>query len=96
MTAGELIRTARARAGLSQGELADRLRLPRSQLARWEGGGNEPSLATARRVLRACGFDLSMALVSHEIDEDREDRLRELQRLTPQERVRAMLERRPQ
>lgn len=93
MTAGELIRTARARAGLSQGDLAGRLRLPRSQLARWEGAGNEPGLATVRRVLQACGFDLSLALVPYEPDEEREERLRELQCQTPQERLRGLLER---
>lgn len=94
MTAGELIRTARARAGLSQGDLADRLRVPRSQLARWEAGGNEPGLATVRRVLRACGFDLSLALEPYSPDELGDGRLRELHRLTPQERLQGMLERR--
>lgn len=93
MTTAELIRTARARAGLSQAVLADRLGVPRSQLARWEGGGNEPGLATVRRVLHACGFDLSLALVPYEPDEEREERLRDLQRLTPQERLGAMLRR---
>jgi hypothetical protein len=65
--------------------------MPRSQIARWELEDVEPALATVRRVLRACGFDLSMALVSFEPDQDREARLRDLQRLTPQERLRRML-----
>jgi transcriptional regulator with XRE-family HTH domain len=93
MTSGELMRTARKRAGLSQAELAERLAMPRSQIARWEGDTVEPGLATTRRVLRACGFDLSLALVPYEPDEARERRLAELQRLTPQERLQAMLDR---
>ena len=93
MTAGELIRSARLRARLSQAELAERLSTPRSQIARWEADDVEPGFATVRRVLRACGFDLSMALVPYEPDQDREARLRDLRRLTPQERLRRMLER---
>jgi transcriptional regulator with XRE-family HTH domain len=92
MTAGELIRSARLRARLSQAELAERLSTPRSQIARWEADDVEPGFATVRRVLRACGFDLSMALVPYAPDEERESRLRELQRLTPQERLQRMLE----
>jgi transcriptional regulator with XRE-family HTH domain len=93
MTSGELMRTARKRAGLSQAELADRLQMPRSQIARWEGDTVEPGLATTRRVLRACGFDLSLALIDYEPDEERESRLLRLQRLTPQERLQQMLAR---
>ena len=92
MTAGELIRSARLRARLSQAELAERLSTPRSQIARWEADDVEPGFATVRRVLRACGFDLSMALVPYARDEERESRLRELQRLTPQERLHRMLD----
>lgn len=92
MTAGELMRSARARAGISQGELADRLSLPRSQIARWETGGVEPPLSTVRRVLHACGFDVSLSLVAYAPDEEREEQLRKLHRLTPQERLRGMLE----
>lgn len=91
MTSGELMRTARKRAGFSQQELADRLSMPRSQIARWEADTVDPGFATTRRVLRACGFDLSLALVPYEPDEAREARLRTLQRLTPQERLQQML-----
>ena len=91
MTSGELMRTARKRAGLSQQELAERLSMPRSQIARWEADVVDPGFATTRRVLRACGFDLSLALVRYEPDEEREARLRELRRLTPQQRLSQML-----
>lgn len=94
MTSGELIRTARSRAGLTQSALAERLGMPRSQIARWESDVVEPGLGTVRRVLRACGFDLSLALVPYVPDAEREAELRQLQRLTPQERLAAMLRRR--
>jgi transcriptional regulator with XRE-family HTH domain len=92
MTTGELIRAARGRAGLSQARLGDLLGMPRSQIARWESEGVEPPLSTVRRVLHACGFDLSLSLLPYEPDEQHEAQLRELQRLTPQERLRALLE----
>lgn len=86
-------RTARKRAALSQAELAERLSIPRSQVARWEADTFEPGLSTLRRVLRACSFDLSLELVAYEPDEAREARLAALRRLTPQQRLAAMLER---
>src|SRR3954466_9909374 len=91
MTTGELIRGARLRAGLSQGELGDRLGLPRSQIARWEADGFEPGFSTLRRVLQACGFDLSLTLIPYERDLEREQRLEQIQRLTPQERLKDLL-----
>ena len=66
MTSGELIRAARLRAGLAQGELAERLAMPQSSIARWEVDKVEPGLSTLRRVLQACGYDLSLTLVSFE------------------------------
>jgi transcriptional regulator with XRE-family HTH domain len=87
VTAGELIRSARSRARLAQHELADLLGTPRSQIARWEAGEVEPAFATVRRVLRACGFDLSMALVPFDPDALQAARLVELSRLTPKERL---------
>lgn len=93
MTAGQLMRSARSRARLSQAELAELLRTPRSQIARWEADDVDPGFSTVRRVLRACGFDLSMALQPYAPDEATETRLAELQRLTPKERLDAALTR---
>jgi transcriptional regulator with XRE-family HTH domain len=93
VTTGELIRSARLRAQLSQDELAERLQMPRSSIARWEGGGVEPGFSTLRRVLQACGFDLSLALVPHEPDPVRDEHLRQLQVKSPQERLRGMIDR---
>lgn len=87
MTAAELIRSARSRAALAQHELADLLGLPRTQIGRWENGEVEPAFATVRRVLRACGFDLSTALVPFDPEAPEVARLAELARLTPKERL---------
>jgi transcriptional regulator with XRE-family HTH domain len=89
MTSGEIIREARLLAGLSQYDLADRAGVPRPSVARWERGAVEPSFDTVRRLLRACGFDVS--LVRYEPDETVDDRLSMKLELTPQERLHAML-----
>src|SRR5947199_16915 len=62
MTSGTLIRQARTRAGLSQVELGQRSGKDRAQIARWERDVVQPSLETLREVLRACGFDVELAL----------------------------------
>jgi transcriptional regulator with XRE-family HTH domain len=84
-----VIREARLRAGFSQYELADRAGVPRPSVARWERGAVEPGFDMVRRLLRSCGFDVS--LVRYEPDESAEARLGGGLELTPQERVMAML-----
>ncbi len=93
MTTGDLMRSARLRAELSQEQLAEKLGVPRSSIARWETDSVEPGFSTLRRVLQACGFDLSLALVPFERDLERDARIQEVSRLTPQERLRAMVDR---
>lgn len=89
MTAGDVIREARLQAGLSQKELAVLAGVPRPSITRWERGVVEPGFDMTRRLLRACGFDVS--LVRYEPDETADDRLGGKLELTPQERVLAML-----
>ena len=62
MTAAQLIREARLRAGLTQAELAARLGRERAQVARWEIGAQEPSFANLRSVVEACGFTLKVEI----------------------------------
>jgi len=62
MTSASLIRSARRRAGLTQGELAARLGTTQSVIARWERGRVEPAFETLDRVVRACGLELSVEL----------------------------------
>lgn len=53
---------ARARAGLSQAELARRMGTTQSAIARLEGGKVSPSIATLRRYAEATGSRLNFTL----------------------------------
>jgi transcriptional regulator with XRE-family HTH domain len=86
---GEVIKEARLLAGLSQDGLAERIGVPRQSIARWERGTVEPGFDTVRRLLRSCGFDVS--LVRYEPDEAVDARLSGRLELTPQERLLALL-----
>lgn len=50
---------ARKRAGLSQQVVAERMKIPRSNVSRIEGGLNI-TFATFAKYLKACGFDFSV------------------------------------
>lgn len=92
MTSGTLIRQARTRAGLSQGDLSRRSGKDRAQIARWERDAVTPSLETLRELLWACGFDLDLALVPYRgPDAQLDKRLEKALERTPQERLQAML-----
>ena len=92
MTSGTLIRQARTRAGISQGELSQRSGKDRAQIARWERDVVTPSLETLRELLQACGFDLDLSLVPYRgRDVKLEARLEKGLERTPQERLQAML-----
>ena len=91
MTSGALIRQARTRAGLSQVELSQRSGKDRAQIARWERDVVQPSLETLRELLRACGYDVEMTLVSYKPDPKHDSRLRVRMGRTPQERLQGML-----
>lgn len=93
MTTGELIRSARLRAGYSQKELAQRLGMASSSIARWETDTVEPGFSTLRRVLQACGFDIPPVLAAYERDPERDAQVREMRELTPQERMTRLLDR---
>jgi transcriptional regulator with XRE-family HTH domain len=93
MSTGELIRSARLRAGLSQTELARRLGMASSSIARWETDTVEPGFSTLRRVLQACGFDIPPVLVSYERDAERDSHVQEIRALTPQARMARLLTR---
>jgi transcriptional regulator with XRE-family HTH domain len=58
-----LIREARHRAGLSQGELAARAGTSQPAIARLERGISSPNLATLQRLAKAAGFNLRVELV---------------------------------
>lgn len=58
MRAGDLVREARRRAGITQRELAERLGTTQSAIARLERGGTEPSYERVAEAVRACELDL--------------------------------------
>lgn len=93
MTTGELIRSARLRADLSQKDLAQRLGMASSSIARWETDTVEPSYSTLRRVLQACGFDIPPVLVAYQRDPERDAQVQELQKLSGEQRVARLLAR---
>lgn len=60
MDAGELVRTARQRAGLSQRQLAELAGTSQSAVAAVESGRKQPSVATLNRWLSAAGCRLAL------------------------------------
>jgi len=86
-----LIREARLRAGFSQEELAERSGRDRTVIARWEQGVVAPSLDALVELVRACGFDLPLELVRYDVEPD--ERIGEIQMLSPERRLDRMLER---
>ena len=69
MLSGDLLREARRRAGLTQAELARRSGAGRSLISRYERGEVEPGLEALRRLIRACGLDLSFRLVNADTED---------------------------
>src|SRR6266498_1738221 len=93
MSTGDLIRSARLRRVLFRSDLAERLGLPSSSIARWETDTVEPGFSKLRRVLQGCGFDIPPVLVPFKRDPQREARVQEVRRMTPQERLSGMMKR---
>jgi transcriptional regulator with XRE-family HTH domain len=89
MRSAALIREARLRAGLTQAELAERTGRDRSVVARWEQGVVAPSVETLIELVRACGFDLPLELVPHDVSGV--DRLKKNAMLSPERRVARLL-----
>lgn len=93
MTAAQVIREARLRAGLTQAELAARLGRERAQVARWEIGAQEPSFANLRSVVEACGFAFRVEIAEREETPELDSELTVSVPQAPQQRVQALLER---
>jgi len=92
MTAAQIIREARLKAGLTQTELAERLRRERAQVARWETGGQEPSFANLSAVVEACGFALQVEIAEREATPGLDAELETSVPQAPQQRVQALLD----
>ena len=92
MTAAQIIREARLKAGLTQTELAMRLGRERAQVARWEISGQEPSFANLRSAVEACGFTLQIAIVERASTPALDAELERSVPQAPQQRVQALLD----
>jgi transcriptional regulator with XRE-family HTH domain len=57
---GQLVSSARRRAGLSQRALAERAGTSQAAIARYETGRHVPDLRTLTRLVAACGLELSL------------------------------------
>jgi transcriptional regulator with XRE-family HTH domain len=66
--AGQFVREARARAGMTQRALAARAGVSQSLVARIEAGSVDPTFDRLLGLIRACGFDLDIRVVP--LDED--------------------------
>src|SRR3954464_12070575 len=60
MNAGAAVHDARTRAGLSQAELARRVRTSQAAVWAYERGAKQPSVATFSRLLAAAGARLAV------------------------------------
>lgn len=58
---------ARARAGLTQAEVAQRMGTSQSTVARLESGGAKPSLSTLKRFAKATGARVRITLEANEV-----------------------------
>lgn len=90
MKAASIIREARKRRGITQGELARRLGTTQSAVARLETGRTAPRLETVLAVVRACDLDLHFSL--SEQDRDHRRLIDDALALTPAERIEGLID----
>jgi transcriptional regulator with XRE-family HTH domain len=93
LSAAQIIREARVKAGLTQSQLAERLGRERAQVARWEIGGQEPSFENVVAVVEACGFALTTEIAERVDDPALDAELSESVLQAPQQRVQGLIER---
>jgi len=84
-----LVRDARARASLSQRELARRARTPQCAVTRIERGQTDPGMRTLERLINSAGFDLRLSIEPRAVlDRQVLDDVPRILRLTPEDRLR--------
>ena len=87
-SAAQLLRKARESAGLTQRELARKVRTSQSVVARIELGENSPSWDTLNRLLRAAGQSLVPSLERIPVvDRSILDDVPRILRMTPEQRL---------
>ena len=89
MRAADLLKRARSDAGLTQRELAARVGVPQSAVARIESGAADVRVGTLDRLLRACDAEVSLRpLPGRGVDRSL---IRALLRRSPAERLDAAI-----
>jgi transcriptional regulator with XRE-family HTH domain len=68
--AANLLKLARARAGMSQRELADAAHVAQSTIARIESGTRQPSLPVLARILAATDLEMRITLEEYDNHDD--------------------------
>lgn len=68
--AGNLLRSARAKKGISQARLAELAGVPRSTVERIEAGTRQPSLVTLSRLLAAVDLEMRIRLEDYDDHDD--------------------------
>jgi transcriptional regulator with XRE-family HTH domain len=68
--AANLLKLARARAGLSQRKLADAAHVAQSTIARIESGTRQPSLPILARILAAIDLEMRITLADYDSHDD--------------------------
>jgi transcriptional regulator with XRE-family HTH domain len=88
--AGRMLREARARAKLTQRQLAEKSGIPQETIARIERARADPRVKTLDRLLEGCGYGLeSMQRLGVGVDRTQ---IRELLELSPSERLARAIE----
>ena len=85
---GNLVRSARESAGLSQAELAARVGTTQPVVSRWERGHEEPRLSTLAKLARACGRRLEVCLGDDSVDRAQ---IRQQLALSPEQRLESVV-----
>lgn len=66
MTTGEKIKSARTEAGLSQEQLAEKLNVSRSAVAKWESEGGTPDIGNLKNIADLLGVSIDYLLKESE------------------------------
>ncbi|MGB2710370.1 MAG: helix-turn-helix domain-containing protein [Conexibacter sp.] len=90
MSPSVLVRQARASAGLTQAQLAERAGVTQSVIARLERGSGNPTFETLERVLHAAGHRLELHAVEQGLTTVDESLIRQQLALSPAERIRSL------
>jgi transcriptional regulator with XRE-family HTH domain len=68
--AGNLLKVARAKSGMSQRELAEVAHVAQSTVARIESGSRQPSLPVLAKILAALNLEMRITLANYDAHDD--------------------------